>query len=230
MKAIFLNCWHAKIKEKLFDFILKNSSSVDIFCFQELDKKFFDELQTKLKNFKGVYQTKRYINDWNFHQAIFVKNNFEFETITVGCQAVKIKSYQSVFFVYNVHGVSLPGDKNDSKERLEQSRQIIDLAQKFSIPAIIGGDFNLNPNTQSIKMFDETDYVNLIKEYKIKSTRNHFAWEQAQEQLRNEGREFYGKQYYADYCFVTHDIKVKTFAVPDPEVSDHLPLILEFEV
>lgn len=158
-----------------------------------------------------------------------VNKNFKFENVSRDPQAIVVKGDKD-FLVCNIHGVSLPGDKNDSEERLEQSKTILGFARSINMPAIIGGDFNLNPDTKSVKMFEEAGYKNLIKDYKIVSTRNHFAWEQAEVQLVKQGFEFFGKQYFADYVFVSPEIKIKNFEVPNIEVSDHSPLILDFEV
>jgi len=35
---------------------------------------------------------------------------------------------------------------------------------------------------------------------------------------------------FADYVLVSQEIKVKDFHVPDVEVSDHLPMVLDFEL
>ena len=48
-------------------------------------------------------------------------------------------------------------------------------------PKIIGGDFNLNPDTESIKMFEEAGYKNLIKDFKIENTRNEISWREFKE-------------------------------------------------
>ncbi len=82
---------------------------------------------------------------------------------------------------------------------------------------ILVGDFNLLPETESIKVF-ETNMRNLIKEFNIGITRSNLS-------------PFYGKsdfQKFADYTFVTKDIDVKSFEVPQVEISDHLPMILKF--
>ncbi len=71
-----------------------------------------------------------------------------------------------------------------------------------------------------IKLF----FVNLIKKYKIKTTRNSYAWE------RFKTRKGFVKQYFADYVFVTKGIKVKSFEVPKVMISDHNPMILEFDL
>ena len=89
---------------------------------------------------------------------------------------------------------------------------------------IIGGDFNLNPDTKSVKIFEEVGYKNLIMDFGIKNTRNEISWKQFQ------NKPGFVKQYFADYVFVSKDVKVRKFEVPYNEISDHLPQILEFEV
>jgi endonuclease/exonuclease/phosphatase family metal-dependent hydrolase len=74
-------------------------------------------------------------------------------------------------------------------------------------------------------MFEEAGYKNLIKEFNIKNTRNNTCWEQFKEDVKISG-----KQHFADYCFTSHDVKVKSFEVPYNEVSDHLPLILDIDI
>ena len=54
---------------------------------------------------------------------------------------------------------------------------------------------------------------NLIKEYRITSTRSHF--------YESDVR-------FADYVLVSPEIKVRDFRVLDDVVSDHLPLYVEF--
>lgn len=82
---------------------------------------------------------------------------------------------------------------------------------------IVGGDFNLFPETKSIKMWEEIGYRNLIKEYGIKTTRNEYAW-------RNYPN---NKHYFSDYVFVDPSVKVTNFDVPEMTISDHLPMIVE---
>jgi hypothetical protein len=59
----------------------------------------------------------------------------------------------------------------------------------------------------------------LIRDYKIENTRNEISWKQ-----------YSNKQYYADFTFVTDDIKVLNFDVSYCLVSDHLPMILDFSL
>jgi endonuclease/exonuclease/phosphatase family metal-dependent hydrolase len=132
---------------------------------------------------------------------------------------VKIKKGQKSFWVVNFHGVSRPGEKFDTPRRLLQSKKIISALKKLKGPKILCGDFNLLPNTKSIELVEQAGMKNLIKTYKIKNTRNSISWQK-----------YNNKQYYADFTFVSPEIKVKKFKVPYNLPSDHLPMILDFEV
>jgi endonuclease/exonuclease/phosphatase family metal-dependent hydrolase len=56
--------------------------------------------------------------------------------------------------------------------------------------------------------------MNLIKKYKIKTTRSSFT-------PAEKGK-------FADYIFTSSEVNVHKFKVLKAEVSDHLPLLLEF--
>ena len=62
------------------------------------------------------------------------------------------------------------------------------------------------------------EFKNLINEYKIISTRPNF----------NDGRD-YGNN-VVDYIFVNDKIKVNDFKVIKTDISDHYPLMLNFEI
>ncbi len=118
-------------------------------------------------------------------------------------------------YIINVHGDSRPINKQDSEERIYQSQTIIDFLKDKAGLKIVGGDFNLFPDTQSVKMFEECGYRNLIREYNIDTTRNELAWIYPEKHL------------FADYAFVGPGVEVIDFQVPKNEISDHLPMILE---
>jgi len=138
------------------------------------------------------------------------------EVTTGNFQFVKIRSAGGAYFVGNIHGVWLPGSKSDTPKRIEQSGRVEDAMKEFYGKKILCGDFNLEPKTRSISMFG-LGMRDLIKEYKIKTTRNrHYA-----------DMEKYA-DYIADYIFVSPDVRVADFRVLMDEVSDHSPLLLEF--
>ncbi len=77
---------------------------------------------------------------------------------------------------------------------------------------ILCGDFNLRPDTKSMSIL-ERELKNLIKDYKITSTRSKL---------------YTKEEKYADYILTSHDLKLINFKILDEVVSDHLPLLLEF--
>ena len=113
--------------------------------------------------------------------------------------------------VINFHGLWNGKGKTDTEDRLNQSKNIIKFIKSLKGKIVLCGDFNLLPDTQSIKLFESAGLINLIKEHGIKSTRTS---------LYTKAEKF------ADYVFVTPDIKVKDFKVLPDEVSDHTALLL----
>jgi endonuclease/exonuclease/phosphatase family metal-dependent hydrolase len=122
--------------------------------------------------------------------------------------AIKVSDY----VVINVHGIWQNSIKGDTEAKIEQSEKILDFTEKINGKKIICGDFNLLPDTRSIKILGEK-YRNLVDEYKITDTRGTL----------------YTKEFrYSDYIFVDKNISVESFSVSNVNVSDHLPLVLGF--
>ena len=117
------------------------------------------------------------------------------------------------FLIANVHGFWKRGKKKDTKQTLIQSDKILEVLRNFNCPKIVCGDFNLRPDTVSMKKLEE-EMINLVTKNNVKNTRSKFY-------TRNEK--------FADYILVSPDIKVRDFKVMDEHVSDHLPLYLDFE-
>jgi hypothetical protein len=233
MRIIFLNSWFGKTGKPFFDFIKVESSKTDIFCFMEFDPELFIKTSKILKNYDGYFEkgmeliTLKVIDS----MAIFTRKGIEVldsGRLNIYKNTNKDTGFASyitfnhggkIINLLNVHGKAHPGHKNDIPARLKQSENIINLFSDKKGPKIIGGDFNLNPDTKSVKMFESAGYKNLIKDFNIKNTRNKLSWKQH----RNH-------QQFADYCFVSPEVKVKSFEVPYMEISDHLPMFLDFEI
>ncbi|QQG41866.1 MAG: hypothetical protein HYV90_00940 [Candidatus Woesebacteria bacterium] len=245
MKIIFLNIWHAHVWDKLQEYILSEAKIADILCFTEVGPELQTKLVRLLPDFQPFYDElikTDYLDEGIDGQTIFIKRGVRVINHTNmlaykitrkdagGFQVAEVGSNGGSFFIGSVHGKAKPGHKLDTPARIKQSKIIIDYFKHKNGPKIIGGDFNLMPNTKSVKMFEMAGYRNLIEEYKIGSTRNHFSWEQAERQFKERGEQFFERQYFADYLFISPDIKVKNFEVPNIEISDHLPLVLEFDI
>lgn len=239
MRIIFLNTWHGKVWEKLKQYIFDESASCDIFCLTEVDPGLEIKLVELLPGHKPYYEELipvKYLNGGLDGQSIFVKNGIDVvnsgkqylydvsETDCGALQTMELSVGNKKIFLGSIHGKAMPGEKLDTPERIKQSEKLIEYFKDKEGLKIIGGDFNLSLETNSVKMFSEVGYLNLIEKYKIKSTRNELSWEQFKKTAN------FRKQYYADYLFISKDVKIKNFEVPNIEISDHLPLVLDFEI
>jgi endonuclease/exonuclease/phosphatase family metal-dependent hydrolase len=135
-------------------------------------------------------------------------------------QVLTLETNGKKFTVFNFHGVAQPGNKLDTPQRIQNSKRLgLIWDSLLDSEKILCGDFNLYPEIESIKIL-ESRARNLIKEFNIQNTRNQVSWDKYPE----------SHQKFADFTFVSPDLKVKSFEVPYNEVSDHLPMILEFEI
>ena len=250
MRLISIATHGCKFSEPLFAFIRDNAVRTDIFCFQEIlkggvgktsrgeHKNAYEEMATLLPEHTGYffeygeggyYSENSKDLDFKYGIACFVRSNlkqslgggallydsnkrwsdYEGEIAAGAALAVQVESCT----IINVHGLWQGRIKKDTEAKLAQSDKIMILARQFSGKKVICGDFNLLPDTQSIQMFRDT-YRDLIREYGISDTRGPLYTKE----LR-----------YADYLFTDKDINVHSFSVPHMSVSDHLPLIAEFE-
>lgn len=117
--------------------------------------------------------------------------------------------------IINIHGC-WNKDKKDDDRTILQTEKILSHI-RYDIPSIIVGDFNLLPNTKSIEMISKK-MINLIEKYNIKSTRPKF----------NDGLD--KGNLVCDYIFVNDKVKVNDFRVINTNISDHLPLTLDFSI
>jgi len=241
MKLITLNIWGGHVREPLLAFI-KAHQEIDIFCFQEVyhaaPKKIsnedrqvslniFSELQALLPKHRGFF---RPVVNNIYGISVFVKDNIQVleegeviihhnknyigrgPTHSRNLQWLKCLIDQKIYSVINVHGLWNGKGKLDCPERLAQSQRIKNFIDHIPEPKILCGDFNLRPDTESLKML-ESNMNNLIKTYQVNSTRTSF----------------YPKpEKFADYILTSPEIMVHKFEVLQHEVSDHAPLLLEF--
>lgn len=147
----------------------------------------------------------------------FEKPNKGFSNLSTPLQKIQIEVDNKIFSIFNFHGTPYPAAKKDTRKRLKQSMKVKFFIDKARGAKILVGDFNLSKRTKSIRIF-ETEMKNLIKEFKIRRTRSKLS-------------PFFNRsnfQKFADYTFVSKDVEIKNFSVPNIEISDHLPMILEF--
>lgn len=142
-------------------------------------------------------------------------------TLPVVIQAIKIQHANKDLWVINFHGYYAGKGigKGDTEERITQSEELSSFIKSLSGEVILGGDFNLNPDTKSIQIIESTGLENLISKYEVQTTRTSLY-----------PKEKFEKWQHADYVFVSKDIEVLDFKVDtNSRVSDHTPMFLKIK-
>jgi len=230
VKIIFLNAWNGRVRPAITDFLKQQAKDTDVFCFQEAfaDMK---QLCTKvLANYQEYSAYKFVTKADDFAQLTYVRRGVTVASTGVVLEHtpdcglglyVEVVADGQPVYICNFHGMSVPGEKRDDPARLTQSTELIRAFKDKAGQVIIGGDFNIMPNTKSIHMFKAGGYRDLIQDFSIATTRNMLVWQKFPENQR---------QYYSDYAFISSSVKLASFSVPENEISDHLPLILEIQI
>lgn len=254
MNLISLNTWGGRAgHEQLLHFFEKHKD-VDVFCLQEIWSAPYDHLEghpaggMHIDHSRVMVYGMQKISELLYHHTpyfrphhldnyglmMLVKNDLKIVAegeifvhkekgfIPEGDVGHHARNIQYVTIatpagdrtIINFHGLWNGLGKGDSDDRLRQSDNIIQFITALNHPYILCGDFNLLPETQSIKRMEVAGMRNLITEYDITSTRSS---------LYTKAEKF------ADYAMVSHDIKINDFRVLPDEVSDHLPLYVDFE-
>ena len=129
-------------------------------------------------------------------------------------QYVTIETVSGPITIINFHGLWNGKGKTDTGDRIRQSKNILEFTKKLDGDYILCGDFNLLPDTESIRLFEDAGLRNLIREYNVVSTRTSF---------------YTKPEKHADYAFISEGITVKDFKILPHEVSDHAPLLIEVQ-
>ncbi len=254
MKLITLNTWKGKAFDPLMDFFVRNRDSADIFCLQEIlntpaDRtsqdgcrvNLFTEIARRLPEHRGffhaLYDNKLPSGEVDFPLsyglAMFVKKDLQL----LGCgdrfiyqnrnefdatdpknkarilQFAQVSCAEKNLTVFNFHGLPHPAHKEDSDKRLVQCEKILNFTAGIAGPKILCGDFNLRPDTKSIGLIED-GFRNLVKDYAIRTTWSNLDTKHG--------------SYPVDYIFASPEIRVINCRALPEEVSDHLPLEVEF--
>jgi endonuclease/exonuclease/phosphatase family metal-dependent hydrolase len=241
MKLITLNIWGGHLRNPLLKFIHHNRD-IDIFCLQEvyynahrtisekereLSLNIFSDLKKLLPDHHAIFKAAV---ENVYGIGIFIKNSIDI--ISEGeinihqkqhypgigtnhdrnLQWIECTLGNKIYSILNVHGLWNGKGKKDTPERLNQSQRIRQFMDTVNTPKILCGDFNLRPDTESMRIL-EKGMSNLITSHNIRSTRTRF---------------YLKEEKFADYILTSPEIKVNQFTVMSDEVSDHSPLLLDF--
>ncbi|MEO0768923.1 MAG: endonuclease/exonuclease/phosphatase family protein [Cyanobacteria bacterium J06649_4] len=131
--------------------------------------------------------------------------------------AIRVFDYQKnrAVCIAHMHGLRDLRGKMDTPERAEQARRFLVIANQVAEaddPLILCGDFNVEPDSETLSILSSAGLTELVTTLTTKGTRNSY--------YQKPGR-------YADYMLVNQNVNVLDFKVVfEPEVSDHCPLIL----
>ncbi|MFA6294802.1 MAG: endonuclease/exonuclease/phosphatase family protein [Candidatus Paceibacterota bacterium] len=253
MKIITLNTWGGRAgKDSLINFFNEHKDSVDIFCLQEIWSAPYDDYNGHSAGGLAIDQSRIMTsgmqdisNTLSEHTAYFrphFLNNYgllmmvskKLNVIAEGelfvylekghipngdignharnIQYVTVMIDQEPLTIINFHGLWNGKGKTDCDDRINQSKNIVKFTNSLKGEYVLCGDFNLLPDTESVKILESTGMLNLVKKYDIQSTRSSF---------------YNKKDKFADYIFLSKNLKEVDFKVLNHEVSDHLPLFLE---
>jgi hypothetical protein len=181
-----------------------------------------------LSGFQEISGYKRHASTKDeFPQATYVRDGIgilasrilfqERQDIGLGIYTRLAFGDQSVH-VCNMHGISRPVEKLDNPARLAQSAALIEALDEVEDPedpVVVGGDLNVDLDTESVQAFPRHGYRHLIREYGIETTRNRYAWERFPDT----------RQYHSNYVF-TKGVLVASFSIRQELVADNLAMEL----
>ncbi|OGE87849.1 MAG: hypothetical protein A3J07_04015 [Candidatus Doudnabacteria bacterium RIFCSPLOWO2_02_FULL_49_13] len=250
MQVISLNILGGAFYGPLQDFINREALQTDFFCFQEVYQSDLSEKMDGDARTNILADLQSWLPGFESHfepvQAGFPKPGVTAGMVIFVRKGISVQSsgkvpiHDTIYSAGNeleppvyiqyvrlanltlahIHGIVYPGSKVDTPERLDQSRRVNEFLAKENPPKILCGDFNLDRDAESIVLIEKGGMRNLIKEFHIMTTRS---------ELNYAKYPAHDRQYFADYAFVSSDMKVVNFEVPVVNVSDHLPLKLQFE-
>jgi endonuclease/exonuclease/phosphatase family metal-dependent hydrolase len=158
------------------------------------------------------------IEEGEFYVHKFKGHNMEMEVrgyTAKNLHYVKVRENGRSITLINFHGLWNGQGKNDTEDRLNQSKKTVEFISSLKEEIIFCGDFNLTPETKSLQMIEkELGLRNLIQEHGITSTRTSKYTKPCR---------------FADYMFVSPNVEVIDFKVLPDEVSDHSSLYIEFK-
>ena len=132
--------------------------------------------------------------------------------------AMRVFDYQRdrPICIAHMHGLRDIRGKHDSPERSEQARRFVSIISSIleeNDPLVVCGDFNVEPQSETLDILSEIGLSDLVTARTTKGTRTSY--------YKKAGRN-------ADYMLINPQVDVLNFNVVfEPEVSDHCPLVLE---
>lgn len=187
-----------------------------------LDKQFFSPLNTinfgnnHLSFGNVIYSKHPFTKNENIFTRGSYKADFDFDNDDYNIRAlqhVAVDVDGNILHILNHHGHHIDAHKLGDEETMRQTKLIIDYTKQLDGAVILCGDFNLAPESESIKQYDSV-LKNLSVAYSLKTTRSLLTY----------------KEEVCDYIFVNDKVDVRDFSMDNTIISDHNALMLDFEL
>lgn len=151
------------------------------------------------------------------YQASLVDDGRGFSHFPCNLQHTRLDLNGIALHVFNTHGI---WDRHgqDNPRRLNMGKIIAERMAGLR-PAILCGDFNVNEGTKTIDRLGE-QLINVFAPDRRKTSFNV---------ARKPKKSGYTSA-VVDFIFTSKDLKTLSYRQPDVDVSDHLPLVCEFEM
>lgn len=131
---------------------------------------------------------------------------------------VRLYDYEAMrsVSVTHMHGLRDLEGKMDTPERAAQARRLLDLSRDVSTAgdvSIVCGDLNVEPDSETLQIFKEAGFTELVTGRGFASTRTSHYKKPAK---------------FADYMLINQGDAVRDFdVIYEPVVSDHCPLTID---
>lgn len=188
----------------------------------KLDKQFFSPLTAMKLGKKDITFGNVIYSKFPFAKTNTVftrgeyKRDFDFDVDDYNVRAfqhVEVGAGGKPLHILNHHGHHIDTHKLGDAETLRQVTQITDYIGQLDGAVILCGDFNLAPESKSIKLLGES-LRNLSTANTLQTTRSRLTY----------------KKEVCDYIFVNDAVLVKNFEMDDTVISDHNALLIDFDL
>ncbi len=151
--------------------------------------------------------------EFNIEKSDIKREGIQYTPMSMLRTSIKISNKD--INAYSVHGIwGLDG--KDNERRLAMSKTIVDeIKDKENV--ILAGDFNISPNTKTIKNIEI--YLRNVFDSELTSTFN----------MKHKKLPGYATA-AVDMIFVSKNMEIIDHYMPIVDVSDHLPLICRLEI
>jgi len=145
----------------------------------------------------------------------YVEKHGDYTQLPRAMQLATLDYNGTPLHVGNVHGI-WGFDGNDSPRRIAMAETIVaEITGKASL--ILAGDFNMQEGTESISKIEAV--APSVFKGKLQSTFN----------MRRKSNPGYATA-IVDMVFATPDAKIISATMPDVDISDHMPLVVEVAI